>query len=96
MKTEYQNEIIYRLKKHRESLGFSQINIADKLGISYGQMGNIESPKQNHKYTLEHIYIICRYLKVPIEQIFLSDEDFAENKDIIDKLITNIIRYEKR
>lgn len=96
MKNEYQNQIILRLKRCREHLGLSQMDIADKLGISYGQMGNIESPKQSHKYTLEHIYSLSKFLKIPIEQIFLSDEDFTDNKDIIDKLITNIIRYEKR
>jgi len=94
MKTNFQNEIINKLKTAREANGLSQANIANKLGISYGQMGNIESPKQNHKYTLAQIYVLCKYLERPIEDIFLTQEE--KQGDIIDKLVSNIIAYEKQ
>ncbi len=95
MKTEYQNIIIRRIKVLREQQGLSQAQLAMHLGISYGQMGNIESIRQNHKYTLDQINSICKLLKIPIEQIFLTDDDFEGNAEIINKLITNIIKYEK-
>lgn len=94
MKTNFQNEIINRLKSAREKHGLSQANVADNLGISYGQMGNIESPKQNHKYTLAQIYTLCKSLEIPIEDVFLTQEEKQGN--IIDKLVSNIIAYEKQ
>lgn len=94
MKTDFQNKIIYKLKSAREANGLSQANVADKLGISYGQMGNIESPKQNHKYTLAQIYALCKLLNISIEDIFLTSEERRGN--IIDTLVSNIISYEKQ
>lgn len=94
MKTEFQSEIVYKLKTAREKSGLSQANVADALGISYGQMGNIESAKQNHKYTLAQIYALCKLLKISIEDVFLTPEE--KHGNIIDKLVSNIIAYEKQ
>lgn len=94
MKTAYQSEIVYKLKAAREKSGLSQANVADALGISYGQMGNIESAKQNHKYTLAQIYSLCKLLEIPVEDVFLTPEE--KHGNIIDKLVSNIIAYEKQ
>ena len=56
-------------------------------------IGSIESPKFPHKYTLSQIYKICHYFNITIEQLFISEEDFSKDRDIIDLLIFNIIRY---
>lgn len=95
MKNENQIEIINKLKKLREERGYSQGKIASLLGISYGQMGNIESIRSPHKYTLEHIYAVCDEFHIPIEHIFLEDADYENNRDIIKTLILKIIQYEK-
>lgn len=95
MKSEYQNHIIYRIRQLREEHGYTQGKIASVIGISNGQMGNIESPKTSHKYTLAHIQQICKEFKHPIEQIFLEDEDFSTNNDIISLLIEKIVKYEQ-
>ena len=58
-----------------------------------GLIGSIESPKFPHKYTLSQIYKICHYFNITIEQLFISEEDFSKDRDIIDLLIFNIIRY---
>ena len=96
MKTDYQNNIILRLRKIREENKYSQKEIAQLLGISNGQMGNIESPKYPNKYTLSQIYRISNNFNIPIDHIFLEDEDYSSNKDIINLLISNIIKYEER
>lgn len=36
---------------------------------------------------------ICHYFNITIEQLFISEEDFSKDRDIIDLLIFNIIRY---
>lgn len=33
------------------------------------------------------------YFNITIEQLFISEEDFSKDRDIIDLLIFNIIRY---
>jgi transcriptional regulator with XRE-family HTH domain len=93
MKTEYQISIILQLRKLREELGYSQKGIATILGISPGQLGNIESPKAANKYTLSQIHILCKTFNLPIEQLFLDDEDFSTGQDIINLLITKIVKY---
>ncbi len=93
MKTEYQISIILQLRKMREELGYSQMGIATILGISPGQVGNIESPKAANKYTLSQIHTLCKTFNVPIEQIFLDDNDFSKGQDIINLLISKIIKY---
>lgn len=93
MKTEYQNFIIMKLRKLREEFHYSQKDIAMILGISPGQLGNIESSKAANKYTLSQIYTLCGIYKTPIEQIFIDDEEFYLGKDIINLLISKIIKY---
>lgn len=93
MKTSYQIAVISKLRKLREELGYSQKDIAMILDISNGQIGNIESPKAANKYTLSQIYSLCHTFRIPIEQIFIEDEELSTGKDIINLLISKIIRY---
>ena len=92
MKTEYQNSIIRKLRKLREDEGVSQFGVATILGISPGQVGNIESTNTSHKYTLKQIYTLCSEFGVPIEQIFIEDNEY-HNKEVINLLISKIIQY---
>ncbi len=92
MKSEYQISIIMKLRKLREELGYSQKDIASILGISPGQVGNIESTKAANKYTLSQIYTLCDAFNTRIDQIFIEDNEFG-SKDIINLLISKIIKY---
>lgn len=89
MKSEYQNTIITRLKNLREKKGYSQAAIAKLLDISTGQLGNIESYKCSHKYTLKQIAMICDELDTNIENIFLdvSADSHISPRMVIDKII---------
>ena len=91
-KTKYQQTIIAKLRRLREEKGYSQQKIGYILGLSNGQVGNIESTKQTHKYTLSQIRTLCKEFHVRIEQIFLEGDDH-ETKDVIDLLIDRIIAY---
>lgn len=95
-KSIYQNEIINKIRRLREDHHYSQDNIATLLGLSNGHIGNIESLKKPHKYTLNQIFKICQEFNYPIEQIFLEEEDYKVNIDIISNLITKIIQYEQQ
>ena len=58
--------------------------------MSCGQIGNIESFKQPHKYKLEHIYMICKRFNVAIVDIFTEEEKLDT-----ERLIQKIIEYER-
>lgn len=92
MKTEYQNTIILKLKSIRDERGYSQASIARLLGISPGQLGNIESCKQRHKYTLKQILLLCREFDYPITDLFL----FGKGQDnSVNSIVESIVRYEE-
>ena len=92
--TEFQIEIINKVRKMREANKYSQIQLANYLGLSDGQIGNIESLKYPQKYTLSQLYRICKLFRTPIEHLF-TDNEYAKNIDIIDLLIQKIIEYEE-
>ncbi|HEY9543036.1 helix-turn-helix domain-containing protein [Prevotella sp.] len=95
MKTEFQQKIISRIKKIREENNCSQYALAKILSISPGQVGNIESLAQPHKYTLAQIRDICKEFHIQIEQLFFEDSDYRECVSIINLLIDKIIDYEQ-
>lgn len=65
IKTDYQNCIIQKIKVLREENDISQAKLSEILGISTGQLGNIESLNYQHKYTLHQIFTFCNYLNYP-------------------------------
>lgn len=94
-KSEYQLEIIFKIKKEREDRGLGQKNIANILGISEGHIGNIESLKFPQKYTLKQLDMLCKYFKMPTEQLFISDDSYMQKDiNITTLLVDKIIEYE--
>lgn len=95
MKSEFQLQIILKIKREREARGLGQKNIADILGISEGHVGNIESYKYPHKYTLKQLDALCKFFKIPTEQLFIPDESYLHaNTNITTLLIDKIVDYE--
>lgn len=91
--TEAEEIIIQKIKALRIDRNISQLALSQILGVSDGQIGNIESPRFQHKYTLKHIYAFCKFIDYPFERVFLTDEELeAENKTEL--LIEKIIEYE--
>lgn len=93
---DYQDEIIQSIKRIRIEKNISQAKMSDILGISRGQIGNIENPNYTHKYTLKQILAICKYLDYPIEKLFLPSKDISDEcSTAINEIISNIIKYEQ-
>lgn len=92
MKTEYQTAIIDKLRKLREAQNHSQASVARMLGISPGQLGNIESFKRGHKYTLKQIYSLSQFFGVSIEEIFSEKEKIKDGD--VNVVICQIIKYQ--
>lgn len=92
---DYQDKIIQTIKRIRVERDISQAKLSEMLGISRGQVGNIENPNYPHKYTLKQIVNVCEKLDVPIEQIFIPDQKVKpECSEVIKGLVDCIIKYE--
>lgn len=94
MKSDFQQKIITSLKEYRLKEGYTQQEVGVLLGISNGQVGNIESPKMPHKYTLSQISMLCDAFHIDIESIFLNDLELLDNNNKIKSLIKKIVEYE--
>lgn len=93
MKTQFQYEVISKLKKYREEKNYTQASIAKLLGISPGQLGNIESYKQDHKFTLAQIMKICDLLEIDILDIILPERGTEIEPR---KLLEAIVAYQEK
>lgn len=92
--SEIQEQVIQTIKQLRTERGISQLALSNILGISDGQVGNIESPKYQHKYTLKQLYDFCSFVKYPFENLFLS-KDELQSKESIRILIDKIVKYDE-
>ena len=96
MKTHFQYEVISKLKKYREEKGYTQASIAKLLGISPGQLGNIESFKQGHKFTLVQILKICDTLNIDVLDIFLPERgEEVKPKELLQAIVKYQEVYKK-
>ncbi len=92
---DYQDRIIQTIKRIRIERDISQAKLSEMLGISRGQVGNIENPNYPHKYTLKQIVTICKHLDYPIEKIFIPEMKIAPDcSNAINALMESVIRYE--
>lgn len=92
---DYQDKIIQTIKRIRVERDISQAKLSEMLGISRGQVGNIENPNYPHKYTLKQIVTICKHLDYPIEKIFIPEMKIAPDcSNAINALMECVIRYE--
>ncbi len=96
MKTELQLRVINLIREFRNDNDLSQAGISDVLGISYGLIGNIESSKYSHKYTINQLYLLANHFEIPFETLFLTEEEIKMNKrNVIDLLIKKIVEYDR-
>ncbi len=93
--TSIQETVIQRVKSLRINNNISQLQLGSILGISSGQVGNIESPRFQHKYTLKQIYLFCEHINYPFEKIFLTDDELKETDNQTNLLIKKIIEYDE-
>ncbi|MBR4198502.1 MAG: helix-turn-helix transcriptional regulator [Bacteroidales bacterium] len=92
--SEIEEQVIQTIRKLRMERNISQLAMSNILGISDGQVGNIESPRYQHKYTLKQIYTFCSYIDYPFEKIFLTDDEILSKRHI-NILIEKIIQYDE-
>lgn len=96
MKTKIQIDVINIIRELRNDNNLSQSGFADIIGISYGLVGNIESSRYTHKYTIGQLKKATEYFNYPFENLFLTDEEIKMSKrEVIDLLIKKIAEYDR-
>ena len=55
--------VIDKVREIRKEKGISQRELANLLDMSYGFIGDVESPKEPAKYNLAHINLIAKIFK---------------------------------
>ena len=86
-KTEYQMTIINRVRDLRQKVSVSQAQLSVVIGVTPGQIGNIESTNYSHKYTLNHLNQIAKHFGIPTESLFLEKgEESISTQDVIERI----------
>jgi len=94
-------EIGYKIKKLRQSLGLSQISLAEKIGLSFQQIQKYE--KGQTKITISRLFQIAGALNVPIHN-FIDEDEFPKmvsdhtvpyGRDKIDKRHSHLLSREE-
>ncbi|MEO6731365.1 MAG: helix-turn-helix transcriptional regulator [Ferruginibacter sp.] len=79
-KTQIELYIIRKVKKRRVELNMSQADLAFKLGVSYGFIGQVESKKFPAKYNINHLDKLA-FIFVCSPKDFLPDKSFTKKVD---------------
>lgn len=90
-KSDFQIEVLQRVKQLRLDRQFSQPKLAEILDVTNGQIGNVESSKHTQKYTLAQLSAISKEFGVSINYIFTGKDTCSQ-----DALIDAIVKYEER
>lgn len=72
-KTGIELYIINKVREMRTDKGISQADLANKLDVSFGFIGQVESPKNAAKYNLNHLNALAKILDC-------SPKDFLPEK----------------
>ncbi len=65
--------VIDKVREMRKERGYSQRELANLLDMSYGFIGDVESPKEPAKYNLTHLNALAKIFKCSPKD-FLPDE----------------------
>lgn len=86
-KTDYQITIINRVRSLRQDNGVSQAQLSVIIGVTPGQLGNIESIRYSHKYTLNQLNQIANHFGIKTETLFLEkDEEVISTQEVIERI----------
>jgi len=65
--------VIDIVKKKRIEKGWSQKELAYRLDMSIGFIGNVENPKLRHKYKLEHLNLLAKVFECSPQDFLPKD-----------------------
>lgn len=59
---------------YRKLNGFTQLQLAEELGISRTHMSNIEAPNVKTSVSIDTLFKIADVLEIPVHQLFQFDD----------------------
>jgi len=80
LKSNFEWNIINRIREMRQQKGFSQEHLAATLDVTRGFIGQIETPLSPSKYSLDQLNALARLFKCSPKD-FMPDKPIKENKD---------------
>lgn len=75
LKSDIESYVINRVKEKREAQNLSQSELAVRLNVSNGFIGQVESSKSPSKYNLNHLNSLAVIFKCSVKD-FLPEEPF--------------------
>lgn len=75
LKTDIEAYVINKVKEKREELNLSQSELAVRLDVSNGFIGQVESSKSPSKYNLNHLNQLAIIFKCSVKD-FMPNEPF--------------------
>ncbi len=70
MKSQIDLYVIQQVRNKRREKGVSQSLLSFGIGVSKGFVGQVESPNQNSKYNIAHLYEIAQFLNCSMREFF--------------------------
>ena len=68
-------QISKNIKKYRKEAGFTQAELAEKVGVSHEFIRRIESKKGRKTFTIDTIYKVSIALNINIKELFTIDDE---------------------
>lgn len=69
--------IMEKIRELRIKAGLDQVDLAQKIGVSEGYIGNIENPKHSAKVNMRMLARIATALEVPSYNVFFPSQIFS-------------------
>lgn len=70
MRTAIEQYVIDRVREKRIEKGWTQAELADEAGYSYGLIGNVEARNGNKKYNLNNLFAFAKVLNCSLKDFF--------------------------
>ena len=64
-----------KIAYYRKLRGFTQEQLAEKLGLSAAFIGHVEAPNINKAISLDTLFDIAEVLDIPVHRFLLLDDD---------------------
>lgn len=85
MKSDFDKEIIERIRALRKEFGVSQRGIARVIGTAHNFPQQVEDFDSPCKYSAEQIYFIAQYFMVPVSTIYPDLDTFPPKLEMADR-----------
>ena len=91
---EYKVKLGIAVKAARQKLGLTQIELADRVGVSLRTITDMETYQANPQF--DTLYQVIRYLNLPVTEFFYPDKPTGKLMEILAEELSNYTEDELR